>query len=152
MGNSSKPRKPYTRRMVNIPITQALVDEFGMTMHTGLATLEFAPSGEAFDAVGRCLNVIGIALKEKALLAREHMPVIESGVLAMQQIGERAARLDIWHTTEFELIPIRRAVTTAEFLLSKFQVMDLYLAIQVLGGICARDHNKKPTNMRKSDV
>lgn len=145
MSRTKKPRKQHTAHAVRVPITQSLVDEFGMSMHTSLAVLEHAPSMAAFDAIGACLNIIGIALKEKALLAREFMPVIQSGVLALQQIGNRAERLGKWHATTLELVPVKHAVGAAEQLLGKFQVFDLYRAMQVLKALHAQDQQQKNT-------
>ena len=133
MPKSKTPRKPRSRVILpRIPVTQALVDEFGMTMHTGVATLEHAPSADAFDAIGRCLNVVAIALREKAALAREYQPRIESGILAMTEVGQRAERLQVWKAQDGELRSIKDAVTVADQLLGRFEVFDLYRAMHVV--------------------
>ena len=146
MPGTKKPRHAHRQRPMNIPVTKGLVDEFGMAMHTSLAILEHAPSMDAFDAVGRCLNVIVLALQKKKLLAHEFMPTIQSGVLAMQQIEARAVRSQLWHATALELVPVKRAVLAAEYLLSKFQVFDLYRAMQTLKVLHMQDQQLKNNN------
>jgi hypothetical protein len=135
MPRSSKPRRKQRHHKIDVPVMRELHESFAMTLHVGAMMLEHAANAEAFDGIGRCLNVIGLALMQKEELSNEYMPALNSGCLALNQIEERANRIGKWHANEYELPSIKHAATVADMLVPKFTVVELYAAMKKLDSI-----------------
>lgn len=127
-----KRRKVHTPRLVHIPITDGLRDQFGMQLHASLSCLEFAPSSDAFDALASIFNVAQLAIENDKRLMREAR-LINGGATALNQIQARVSRHVTLHP--YEIAPIRVAVNTIDSILGRLDVSTLYLAMRKLNDL-----------------
>jgi hypothetical protein len=134
MPSPKKPRKPHVARALRVPVTRALVDEFGMSMHTAIVMLERAPDEDAFNNVSYCMNVIALAASQKAALVREYGARIDSAIRALNLVGQRHEQTQRWRATELELASAKVGVLAAEELLGRLTVFELYAACQAVVG------------------
>jgi hypothetical protein len=125
-------KKRYVPRLVHIPITGALRDEFAMSLHTALWCLDHSPSVEAFDKLGGIFNVVQVALENDAKHQHEAR-LINGGALALNQIMPKVeAGLAL---SDYETAPIRVGVNTIDGLLGKLSVTTIYTAMQRLNAL-----------------
>jgi hypothetical protein len=127
MGRSTKPRRTHRPRLVRIPMTAGLHDQFGMTLHTALAALAIAPSSDQFDAIGQIFNVIGLTIEHDERFSAEAV-ILASGASAMNQIAAGYERTGTLRPTDVELLPVRNAVNVCDEILSRLDVTQLHLA------------------------
>lgn len=127
MGRSTKPRRAYRPRLVRIPMTAALHDQFGITLHVSLAAMASAPSREQFDAIGQIFNVIALAIEHDKRFSAEAV-ILASGASAMNQIASGCERTGNLRPTDIELLPVRNAVNVCDRILSRLDVTQLHLA------------------------
>ena len=134
MASSSKPRHARRPRLVRIPMTKGLHDQFGMTLHTALAAMTLAPARDQFDAIAQIFNVIGLAIEHDARFTIEAV-ALASGASAMNQIAAGCERTGALRPTEIEMLPVRNAVNICDEILSRIDVTHLYLANKRLSEI-----------------
>lgn len=127
MARSAKPRHAYRPRLVRIPMTAGLHDQFGMTLHTALAAMAIAPSRDQFDAIAQIFNVIGLAIEQDARFKDEAV-VLASGASAMNQIAAGCQRTGTLSPTALEMLPVRNAVNVCDQILSRIDVTKLHFA------------------------
>jgi hypothetical protein len=80
-----KRNKSYKPKMVKIPMTKALYDEFGLQLHTAYAELISQPSTDAFDRVAAIMNVVTLTAINDARFKDEVM-YLKTGISTMNQI------------------------------------------------------------------
>lgn len=113
-------------RLVRIPVTSALRNEFAQVLHTSLWCLEHAPTEDAFDNLARIFNVVQLALENDAKHQHEAR-LITGGAAALNQVEAKVgAGLKL---APHEVAPIRVGVNTIDQLLGRLSVSDLHEAM-----------------------
>lgn len=122
-------KKRRTPRLIRIPVTRVLRDEFAMMLYTSMAALETAPTAAAYNNLAGIMNVVQVALENDRRHQHEAR-LINGAAAAMNQIADKAEAGA--HLTEHELAAIRVGVNTVDGLLGRLDVSALYVAIQQL--------------------
>lgn len=127
-----KPRKSYKPKPIRIPMTKSLYDEFGLQMHTALASLRLQPTEDQFCALATIINVVSIAIKDDARFDDSRI-YINSGINMMNQISNKcAAGLPL---KDFEMACLTVAVSAVDDILPRLDVTKLHLANLTLKGM-----------------
>lgn len=117
--------KKYKPRLVKIPMSKNLYDEFSLQLHTALATLRIAPCTEAYDAIGWLFNVV-VVVAEKDKRFDDEMIHLYSGIRMMNQIQNKCeAKLPL---KDYELACLFSAVQTVDEILPRLDVSKLHIA------------------------
>lgn len=121
-----KRNKAYKPKLIKIPMTKALYDEFGIQMHTAYAALINQSSLEGFDALAHIMNVVTTAAsKDKRF--NDEMLYLNTGLATMNQISNKCqAGLPI---KEHESAAIGVAVAAIDRVLPYMDVSKLYVAM-----------------------
>lgn len=127
MGRTSKPRHAHKRRLIKIPMTAGLHDQFGMALHGALIGLSLAPDRDQFDNLAQMFNVIGLAIEHDARFKDEAL-ILSSGASAMGQIDDGWRRTGVLRPTALELLPVRNAINVCDQILPRIDVTRLHLA------------------------
>lgn len=122
-------KKRRTPRLIRIPVTRVLRDEFAMMLYTSMAVLETAPTAAAYNNLAGIMNVVQVALENDRRHQHEAR-LINGAAAAMNQIADKAEAGA--HLAEHELAAIRVGVNTVDGLLGRLDVSALYVAIQQL--------------------
>lgn len=132
----SKPRKPYRPRLVNVPVTQGLVDQYAQDLRFPLMAAELGHfSTDAFDKIGAALNVVWAALELKQLADPSYKAVIEGGMRTMNEVSKRGDGTGIWKLTPIELASVTAAANKAEQALPRLTGIDLRNAMHKLAEV-----------------
>ena len=122
-------RKP---RLVRIPMSKALYEQFSMQLHTALATLRTAPCLEAYDAIGWLFNVVAVVAEEDKRF-KDDLIHLYSGIRMMNQIQNKCeAKLPL---KDYELACLFSAVQTVDEILPRLDVSKIHLANLHLKGM-----------------
>jgi len=127
MSRTTKPRKHYRPRTINIPMVGEgdLHRVIALQLHGSLSALRHSPNSDAFDAIGTLLNVAMLAIENDSRFTHEAQ-LIAGGASSMNQI---ASKIDaVPALREFELRPIEVAVSTFDAILPRLDVSQLYFA------------------------
>lgn len=127
MSRSAKPRHAHKPRLIKIPMTAGLHDQFGMALHAAFAALSVAPDRDQFDNIAQYFNVIGLAIEHDARFKDEAL-ILNSGASAMQQIDGGWRRTGVLRPTALELLPVRNAINICDEILPRIDVTRLHLA------------------------
>jgi hypothetical protein len=103
----------------------SLRDEFAMQLHASLAQLEISPDRDAFDALARLFNVVGLAIEHDTKRSHDSR-LINGGASALNQ-AERAICAGV--VPRVEIPAIRVAVNTIDRMMGKLSINDLYEAM-----------------------
>lgn len=120
MPKNSKPRKNYTAKGVNPPVTQGLIDEFAQDMHFALMSLAcVAPSPEALRKLGKVLIVTSCAcdLKNGEVSSEDKAALAIALVTLNNHIEHNGNK----RLRGGDITLLRKGVLAAERLLSKFK-------------------------------
>lgn len=134
MGRSTKPRHAHRPRLVRIPMTKGLHDQFGMTLHTSFAAMTLAPGRDQFDAIAQIFNVVALAIEDDQRFKLEAL-ILASGASAMNQISAGYDRTGIMRPTDLELLPVQNAINVCDWILPRIDVTKLHLANMRLSAI-----------------
>lgn len=125
-------RKAYKPRLIRIPMTKPLYDEFGLQMHSAFSELCRAPCEEHFCALGTIMNVVSIAIDNDAKFKNDLL-FIRSGINMMSQIGNKCmAGLPL---KGFEMACIKIALNRIDSILPYMDVTKLHMANMTLKGL-----------------
>lgn len=125
MGQHKKRRdKVYRAKHIQVPVMPDMQKEFMFAGHGSLAALRLAPNEEAFMQLAALLNVISVALKG---LGRKSL-ILDSGMRALQDVGDRADATGRLYLGRYELPPIENAVVECERLVRGLDIFSLYNA------------------------
>ena len=119
-----KPRKKYRPRMIRIPMCQALHDEFGMQMHTALATLRTSPTREAYDALGWLINCVFITIANDPKFEDALAP-IDAAIKMMNKLGQRCEGSSL---SDYEIACLTSCVSLMDDILPRLDVTKIHLA------------------------
>lgn len=122
--------KPHrTPRIARLPVMGKLRDEFGITMHVALRSLETTPTVEAFDALAEVFNLLQVDLQNDRRRARAAAVINDgAGALIDSQDAVAAGQVPL----ERHLKRMRAAVNTIDDLIGKLDINRLYLSMQKL--------------------
>ena len=121
-----KRNKAYKPKLIKIPMTKALYDEFGIQMHTAYAALINQSSLEAFNALAHIMNVVTQAASKDKRFSDE-MLYLNTGIATMNQIANKCqAGLPL---KDFESASIGLAVNTIDRILPYMDISKLYVAM-----------------------
>lgn len=133
MPRAAKPRKPYRRRAVNIPVMPELLQQFELQLRLSLKVLRDTPALQAFDGLAEIMDVIGLTLSRlKRAGFYRSFTIIQSGASAMLQIKGKHERTGKVQMSDWEFLPIVNAVNECIDVLPKLNVMDLYASMEEL--------------------
>lgn len=127
MPRSSKPRKAYRPRLLNVPITDGFVEQFDSLLVKAEIGLNLrAPTDEHFEAIAEAMNVIGpVALG--TLSKRDPDAIaLESAALAMNAAVDRA-RAGNGRMYDSELLAVGRAIEACKRALPRLDARALAL-------------------------
>lgn len=124
---SKRPRKVRRPRLMNIPMTKPLHDEFALTLHMALANMSLMPSKDHFDAIAQIFNVVGLAIEDDVRFVVEAR-ILNGGASAMNQISDAFARSACLRPTNLELLPVQQAANICDRILPRLNVTRLHLA------------------------
>lgn len=128
-----KKRKAYKPKIIKIPMTKALYDEFGLQMHTAFDALVNRSSLDGFDALAHIMNVITTAARENKRF-KEDMLYLTTGIATMNQILKKCeSGLPI---KDYEAASIGVAVTTIDRILPYIDLSKIYLAMNKVKNDC----------------
>lgn len=122
-----------TVRPLRIPITRALLDQFGQELHFSLMKADLGCfTTKEFDKIGICFNTIYGALdlrppKDKAVLV-----AIEGAMRAMNECSKRGDTSGVWTLSIYERAAVRAGVKKAEEALALLDVTTMYQSIKLL--------------------
>lgn len=121
-----KRNKAYKPKLIKIPMTKALYDEFGIQMHTAYAALLNQSSLEGFDALAHIMNVVTTAASKDNRF-KDEMLYLNTGIATMNQVyGKCEARLPL---KDYETAAIGVAVSAIDRVLPYMDVSKLYVAM-----------------------
>jgi hypothetical protein len=127
-----KPRKAYKPKPIRIPMSKSLYDEFGMQMHTALASLRLNPTEDQFCALATIMNVVSVAIQDDSRFD-EYRIYVNTGISMMNQISNKcAAGLPL---KVFEIASLTIAVSAIDEMLPRMDVTKLHLANMTLKGL-----------------
>lgn len=122
-----KRSKTYKPKLIKIPMTKALYDEFGMQMHTAFEALVHQPSVDSFDALAAILNVVTLAAAKDKRFEKD-MLYLNTGIATMNQIYNKCqAGLPL---KDHEVASIGVSVVTVDRVLPHMDVSKLYIAMK----------------------
>lgn len=125
-------RKAYKPRLIRIPMTKPLYDEFGLQMHSAFSELCRQPCEEHFCALGTIMNVVSIAIDKDAKF-KDDLLFIRSGVNMMSQIANKCvAGLPL---KDYEIECIKIALNRIDDILPYMDVTKLHMANLTLKGL-----------------
>jgi hypothetical protein len=125
-------RKAYKPRLIRIPMTKPLYDEFGLQMHSAFAELCRNPSSEHFCALGTIMNVVNIAIDKDPKFEQDRL-YLNSGISMMSQIGNKCvAGLPL---KDYEMECIKIALLRIDEILPYIDVTKLHMANMTLKGL-----------------
>jgi hypothetical protein len=134
-----KPRKPYRPRLVNVPVTQGLVDQYAQDLRFPLMAAELGHfNTDAFDKIGAALNVIWAAVELKPLRDPSIKVVIEGGMRTMNEVSARGDKTGTWKLTQTELASVTAAANKAEQALPHLTGIDLRNAMVEMAKVRAK--------------
>jgi len=124
-----KRNKAYKPKLIKIPMTKSLYDEFGLQMHTAYAEMVNQPSPDAFDRLAAIINVVTLtASKDKRF--EQEMLYLNTGIATMNQLfGKCEANLPL---KTHEVASLGVAVSAMDRVLPYMDVSKLYLSMQEL--------------------
>ncbi|SNT28626.1 hypothetical protein SAMN06265795_12218 [Noviherbaspirillum humi] len=122
--DKKKRTKVYRPKHIQIPVMPDLQREFMLAAHASLATLRLAPSLDAFDNLADLFNTVYVAARD----AGHSITVLESGMRALQTVGDRHDEKGALAIARFELPPIENAVFECERLVPLLDIFGLYKA------------------------
>lgn len=136
----SKPRKPYRPRLIRVPITQGLVDQYAQDLQFPLKAAELGYfNTESFDKIGAALNVIWGALFIKPPKDPAITKVTEGGMRTMNAVAQRGDGTGIRKLTPTELASVTAAAQKAEESLPYLNGIDLRNAMHKLAQVRAEE-------------
>ena len=119
-----KPRKKYRPRMIKIPMSKPLHDEFAIQMHTALATLRVAPTTEAYDALGWLINCVFITILSDSKFEGD-LATIDAAIKTMNKLGQRCEGSPL---TDYEIACLTSCVSLMDDILPRLDVGKIHLA------------------------
>lgn len=122
-------KKRRTPRLIRIPVTRVLRDEFAMMLYTSVACLESSPTAAAYNNLAGIMNVVQIALENDRRHQHEARLINGAASAMNQAAGKAEAGMPL---AEHELAAIRVGVSTVDGLLGRLDVSALYVATQQL--------------------
>lgn len=137
--NINRRSKHHVPRKVLIPIMGDLQRAFAFDAHGALAALRLAPNEAAFDQLAGIFNVIAVGLADIG----ERSFILESGIRALQDVGDRFTRTGGLGIARHEQQPIQNAAMECEELLNKLDVIGLHLSGRKLTAIAAAQRAAK---------
>lgn len=124
-----KRNKAYKPKLIKIPMTKALYDEFGIQMHSAYSALVNYPCVEAFDALAAIINVVTVTAARDNRFEHE-MLYLNTGIATMNQIyGKCQSKLPL---KDHEAASIGVAVSAVDRVLPYMDISQLYLSMQEL--------------------
>lgn len=121
-----KRNKAYKPKLVKIPMTKALYDEFGLQMHTAYAALIKLPNIESFDALAAIINIVSFTASNDKRFDDE-MLYFTTGIATMNQIYSKCqAGLPI---KDHEAAAIGVAISAVDRVLPYMDVSKLYVSM-----------------------
>ena len=121
-----KRNKAYKPKLIKIPMTKALYDEFGIQMHSAYAAMSNYPCLEAFNALAHIMNVVTQAARNDTRFEHE-MLYLNTGIATMNQVyGKCEARRPL---KDYETAAIGVAVSAIDRVLPYMDVSKLYVAM-----------------------
>lgn len=121
-----------TPRLKRLPVMGKLRDEFGITMHVAMRSLETTPTVEAFDALADVFNLLQVDLENDKRRVRA-AAAINDGAGALNESQDAVAAGQVPH--QRHLKRIRAAVNTIDELIGKLDVNRLYLSMHKLDAL-----------------
>jgi hypothetical protein len=103
---------------------QALHDEFGMQMHTALATLRTSPTREAYDALGWLINCVFITIANDPKFEDALAP-IDAAIKMMNKLGQRCEGSSL---SDYEIACLTSCVSLMDDILPRLDVTKIHLA------------------------
>jgi len=127
MPRSARPRKAHRPRLIKIPLTAGLVEQFETTLLDAEIGLNLrAETPEHFDAIAKAMNVIGPVALRKLSPREADAVAIRSAALAMNAASDRA-RQGNPRMYDSELLAVGRGIEACKRVLPRLEVGELYI-------------------------
>lgn len=127
MPRSARPRKAHRPRLVNLPVTAGLMEQFETVLLDAEIGLNLrAPTPDHFDAIARAMNVIGPVAMRKLSPRDPDAIALNSAALAMNAASDRA-RQGNPRMYDSELLAVGRGIDACKRALPRLDVRALYL-------------------------
>lgn len=128
-------RQRAQRRIPAIPMMRTLRDQFGMQMHTALASLSVRSDIDAFNNLAHVFNVVQVAIRDDAKRMHESRLIVGGAAALNQAMPKVLAGLPL---AAHELAPVRVAVNAMDEVMGKISVTALHCAAQELNEMRGR--------------